>query len=637
MEDSKFKYPEEYDDVKIPGYPVGSDITVMNVYYQRMEKDEETNKWRDDSITIIFKDNKTGEKKVAYYTDPTYTWYLLKPQYQLSYNAAFVDRNKVDPIHCKYREVKKSIADCTGNSDIYKENARSGNYQLNTTFFAHPRAFAADSNILNYTRSVFAEKYMNEVTPISIAFFDIETDISEQIGDDIEIGTNPVNAISLFFTDDKTMYNFVLRNPKNPQIEVLENNIKNNPDKYLKKVQDFIFYDLGSKEKAKKYGVDNINLKVGFYTDEAEMLCAFFDLMKDLCPDFAVAYNISFDLPSLIKRLEILGFDPKDVICDSDMPEKFCEYIVDMKNKNYLEERCDISQIASRVTYLDQMVIYASRRKGQAAVESNKLDFIGQHECGVRKLDYHEITTDIGKFPYLDFETFWLYNIIDVIVQVCIEAQTEDLKYVFNNVIEMNTPYQKIFRQTNYLATKGMDFYKHHEGFIMGNNVNKFGEKPDQKFPGAFVARPDKLSDLNKVKVYDIPINKYNNANDFDYKRLYPSLLQEFNMSTNTQVGLLEIKDPPYKDKDNLRIGPGGTFVENLASYNYIEFCKRWLHLADVEDMITDIKEYIKVAKPKKKEVISMHDTSKPITLKRPMPEWVKQEVDKIRKGIELK
>ena len=35
MEDSKFKYPEEYDDVKITGYPVGSDITVMNVYYQR--------------------------------------------------------------------------------------------------------------------------------------------------------------------------------------------------------------------------------------------------------------------------------------------------------------------------------------------------------------------------------------------------------------------------------------------------------------------------------------------------------------------------------------------------------------------------------------------------------------------------
>ena len=87
MEDSKFKYPEEYDDVKIPGYPVGSDITVMNVYYQRMEKDEETNKWKDDSITIIFKDNKTGEKKVAYYTEPTYTWYLLKPQYQLSYHA----------------------------------------------------------------------------------------------------------------------------------------------------------------------------------------------------------------------------------------------------------------------------------------------------------------------------------------------------------------------------------------------------------------------------------------------------------------------------------------------------------------------------------------------------------------------
>ena len=88
-----------------------------------------------------------------------------------------------------------------------------------------------------------------------------------------------------------------------------------------------------------------------------------------------------------------------------------------------------------------------------------------------RKLDYHDITTDIGKLPYIDFHTFWLYNIIDVVVQACIESQTEDFKYMFNNVIEMNTPYQKIFRQNKLSIDKGAEFYKHHEGVIMGNNV----------------------------------------------------------------------------------------------------------------------------------------------------------------------
>ena len=163
------------------------------------------------------------------------------------------------------------------------------------------------------------------------------------------------------------------------------------------------------------------------------------------------------------------------VICDKEFDPKFCSYYVDEKNINMLEERCDFADISSYTTYLDQMILYISRRKGQHATDSYSLDTIGGYECGVKKLDYHDITTNIAKFPYLDFKRFWLYNMIDVIVQVCLEAQTGDLKYVFNNVIEMNTPYQKIFRQTVYLAAKGADFYKNHEGVIMGENVNKFG------------------------------------------------------------------------------------------------------------------------------------------------------------------
>ena len=616
------------------GYPEGSNLTIMNVFYTRPIRNEETGKYDKDYLVIIFKNNDTGKKEIRIDVEPEYTWYLLKKEYQTEHNLAFIEKDKVEPITCKYKDIKLSIAKETGNEDLYKQNMYSGNFRLNDAFFAHPRSFAADMNILNYTRSRFAEIYKNPVIPIDIFFFDIESDIIDSISDNVTIGECPVNAITGYYSKTNTLYNFVLRNKRNKQIQELEDDMKKDFKKYKEKVRSFIEYDLGSKEKVIKYKLDNVELSVGFFDDELSLILEFFKLVHSLSPDIVTAYNISYDLPSLIERLKANGADPRDVICDQDIPPqyRFCEYILDEKNLNNIEERGDFANISARSTYLDQMITYASRRKGQSAIESNKLDYVGTLECGVRKLDYHEITTDIGKLPYLNFYIFWLYNIIDVVVQVCIEAQTDDLKYVFNNVIEMNTPFQKIFRQTNYLGTKAVEFYKHHEGVIIGNNINRFGKKPEEKFSGAFVADPTKISDKNKVRINGQPIYKYNNGNDFDYKRLYPSLMQEFNMATNTQVGKIFIDNPPYKDPEYLKLSPGGTFTENLASYNYIEFCHRWLGMMDVEEILQEIPKMN--LSSDKKQVIDLINPNKIISIDIPMPNWVKDEVDKIRKEL---
>ena len=198
---------------------------------------------------------------------------------------------------------------------------------------------------------------------------------------------------------------------------------------------------------------------------------------------------------------------------------------------------------------------------------------------------------------------------------------------MFNNVIEMNTPYQKIFRQTNYLSTKGAEFYKHHEGVIMGNNVNRFGKKPTEKFAGAFVAEATKISNKNRVKANGIYISKFNNGNDFDYKRLYPSLMQEFNMAPNTQVGKIFIDDAPFQDPSYLKLSTGGTFTENLASYNYIEFCHRWVGLANVEECMQDINEFKQIT-DNRRSVVNLINPNRVIGIQRPIPEWVKNRVD---------
>ena len=634
--------------LELEGYPAGSDITVMNVYYNRYDYSKKL----EDYVTIVFKDNVTKQKHIRVIKSPKYTYYLAKPEIQIDHNMHFIDMNLVDPVTCNYRDILYSIAEKTGNMDIYMDNIKNGNSRVNSLLYMHPRVFGADMDILNYIRMEFASTYTNTPNPVSIAFFDIETDIINALDfDAIEPGSCPVNAISLYNKSTNTVYSFILRNPANPQIKELEDNMKKDFPKYRQKVLDFITKNINhdtNEDKMAKYGLSNLNLQVGFFDTEEEELVTFFGILKNLNPDFAVAYNIAFDLPYLIKRLEVLGLEPVKVIGNDDFPVHFCYYYIDEMNANEPQEKKDFYAISSYVTYLDQMVIYASRRKGQAAIQSYSLDSVGGLECNVRKLDYHNITGQFAKFAYLAFETFWLYNINDTIVQACIDAQTEDITYMFNSAIEMNTAYQKIFRQTVYEYNKAYEFYKDHEGVIIGNNINKFGKKPEEKFPGAFVARPEKINDKNKADANNIKIWKYYNANDFDYKRLYPSLLQEFNMAPHTQIGKVIIKDPPYKDPDEVRLDPGASFCENLTSYNFIEFCHRWLNLANAEQLTQDINEYFtkyrtpiyKLGKynqgslPYDREsmvVAYVINKDTPVGVERPIPDWVMREVNKIR------
>lgn len=637
--------------LKLKGYDPGANLTILGTFYRKSEKRPD-GKWSKDFMFISFKDNDTGEKKIEIIEEPEYTFYVAKPGIEINTNLAFIDKNLVEPVTCKYNKLTEAMAIAVGELDLYKNNIRSGNFKMNKIFYTHPRLFGCDIPIENFVRMEFAETYKNPVCPIDIAFYDIETDILDSISD--EPGDNPIIAISLFIQSTNTVYSFLLRNDRNPLIKELEDNLNSKGlDYYKNKIMDNILLSFGSKDVVSKYKLDNFNLSIGFFDNEPSMLSTFFGVLKKLNPDFAVAYNAAFDLPNLAKRCFNVGLDPIKVICDDDIQDKykFFYYFIDEKNKLQFEERCDYAAVASRITYIDQLITYASRRKGRAALESYKLDFIGSLECGVHKLDYSDITTDIGKLPYLNYEIFWIYNIIDTLVQACIEKQTDDLKYMFNNVVSMHTPYAKIFRQTQYLFTKGFEFYKNDQGFIMGNNINKFGKKPEDKFPGAFVADPNKVSGKNKVTTMDgYKMYKYYNGNDFDYKSLYPSLAQEFNMAANTQIGMIRIENAPYADPEYLRLGSGGSFTENLGSYNFIEFCHRWLKLGDISETLEDIKEYYtkyrtpiysntigdKEYDKKHKLVIYQVNQNKPLRINRPMPDWVKERVSQIRERINI-
>lgn len=490
----------------IRGYQDGDNITLLNIIYHKPIKNE-NGKYGKDSLDIIFKDMNTGEKKVQHIVSPKYTYWMTNEGIPVDYCKMFIEKDKVHPIECEYTDLKKSIAESTGNLDFFYDNIRNGNYKENDKLFSIPSVFNADMNIEDYYRWLFDRAYKNEPFVPTKLYFDIEVDTIDMAGSFPEMGECPVNAVTLVDDSNYNVYTLLLENYSNPLIEEFKNT-KN----IISQLKSFVQEKVGGWKQEKRFGLDKFNYHIMFYDEEIKLISDMFNFINTIKPDFALAWNIAFDLPYLIERIKVLGYDPSQIICHPDFKIKDCYYYIDRRADKF-EERGDYAQVSSYTVYLDQLITFASRRKGQRAVASYKLDYIGDIVAGVRKLDYSHITTNISELPYKDYYVFVFYNIMDTIVQLCIEHKVGDIDFIYTKSMSVNTRYSKIHRQTTYLINKSIkDFWN--MGYIMGNNNNKNNQKVG--FLGAFVADPLLVSDKPKLKINGMPVNLCDTLNDFD-------------------------------------------------------------------------------------------------------------------------
>ena len=586
-------------------YPKGSDITILNATYHRRQQNQDTGKWDPDFMVVSYKDNANNTKGHEIIYEPTYRFYKAKDDVLIKHNMFYIEKNKVEPIECKYTDLAKTIAEITGNLDFFYENKKSGNYRANKALHTIPNIFSSDANIEDHYRARFAQEYTNEVVKVTKGYFDIEADTKRMEGDFPEMGECPINAVS--YIDDKTntVNVFLLRDIEgdNPLIEEFETN--NFSDQYkanmlFRELQDFITDNVGGKEQAKKYGVDNLNFEFMFFNDEIQLLITLFQVINKNCPDFMLAWNMAFDIPYIIERCYRLGIDPAIVLSAANYIEKYATYYIDEQHKNEYELRGDYYDIAADTVYIDQLVQFASRRKGQAAFPNFKLDTAADiiTKGNVRKLNYSHITTNISELPYKDYKTFVFYNIMDTIAQKCIEVTVEDVDYIFATCVTNDTRYSKGHRQTVYLTNRARKFF-YDMGYILGNNCNT-GEKTP--FPGAMVGDPTHNSDYAKKRSsFGEIFNIVDNSDDFDFKALYPSIDREHNLAPNTIIGKILIDNKvhkyenPYHNEDYDR---GGQFIEDLVTGNSLEFGKRWFNFAGFREMLEDIDEYYQMNIP---------------------------------------
>lgn len=578
-------------DPLIPGYPLGSDITILNTIYKYPEK-QENGKYDDGSITIFFIDNKTGETKHYILENPPYVFWYADDMTPIKHPMLFIEKEKVTRMVVPYKDLDKEIAKLTGQEEEYKNNIRSGNRYGNKMLHEDKRIFNSDMDINNHIRYLFDLMYTNSpITTLKKSYFDIEADTRYMAGDFPEMGECPVNALTFINDSDDSVHTFLLRDEKNPLIKEFESQC--GPG-MMQELSDFVIKSVGGFKKAHKYGVDKLHYNMYFFDEEIDLLRSFYRLVHKLKPHFMIAWNNAFDTPYITERIRNLGYDPKDIMCDHEFPKniRVSKYWIDERHLDEFAERGDYYNISMDTVVLDQMIQFASRRKSKAAINSYRLDDIGEMIAGVNKLDYSHITDSISMLPYLDYKTFVFYNVMDVIVQKCIECRTNDLEYIFNKCLINNTMYQKGHRQTVYLIDRfTKEFYN--DGYIIGNNHNL--GKTKEKIRGASVGDPKHLNDYAKVIINGRPSMIARNLVDFDYKSMHPNMILQNNMAPNTQIGRIEIPEQIYEYENRFGVDVWHRqedFAEAITTQNIINLCERWFGMASYLELVKDVREY---------------------------------------------
>lgn len=347
-------------------------------------------------------------------------------------------------------------------------------------------------------------------------------------------------------------------------------------------------------------------------------------------------WNTKFDIVTFINRIKRLGGDPNEIISHPDFDKRYCNYVPDNRHST-AEERGDHLVCTSYTQFVDQYLFYCQIRKAQPKKRSYKLNAIGKDEVGDEKLDYHDVGT-ISDLPYKDYELFVMYNIKDVLLCYKIEDTVNDIDFIYNLSLITRTRLNKVMKKSISIKNLFNKFCQDN-GDVLGNNLNnsyddskvsviikdkryipelkiqgpvytpikvprdiftklkeegKYDiEREDRTIEGALVASPL----LNKA----IGMKMYNRLSsfifdwviDFDLSSLYPSIIDCFNIASNTQYGRIIIPEPSvnvksrFPDTEDL----GGKLLEDFNTRDYVSIGNRWLGSPTTADIISAMEK----------------------------------------------
>jgi len=251
--------------------------------------------------------------------------------------------------------------------------------------------------------------------------------------------------------------------------------------------------------------VPNTDVVESFQSEE-ELLQRFYQKYLEINPTILSGWNIDgFDIPYLYNRT-------KRVMGDS-----FANALSPI-GKVYFNDRQDRFRIAG-VSCLDYLRLYKWFTYTQES--SYRLDYIGQKEVGIGKVEYEGTLQDLYE---TDINKYIEYNLNDVVIVKALDDKLQFIDLARGVGHLGHISYEDNFFSSRY-CEGAMLVYMKNIGVVAPNKA--FGTKYEkgEKFSGAYVKDP-------------VP-GRYDWVFDLDLTSMYPSTIMTLNISPETKLGKL--------------------------------------------------------------------------------------------------
>ena len=251
--------------------------------------------------------------------------------------------------------------------------------------------------------------------------------------------------------------------------------------------------------------VPNTDVVESFRSEE-ELLQRFYQKYLEINPTILSGWNIDgFDIPYLYNRTErVMGRQMAN--CLSPI------------GSVYYNEHQNKHKIAG-VSCMDYLPLYRLYTYTQQS--SYRLDFIGQLEVGIGKIEYEGTLQNLYE---TDIKKYIEYNLNDVVI---VKALDDKLKFIelARGVSHLgHISYEDIYYSSRYLEG-AMLVYMRDIG-VVAPNKPQGNYNSGEKFTGAYVKDPKP--------------GRYDWVYDLDLTSMYPSTIMTLNISPETKLGKLK-------------------------------------------------------------------------------------------------
>ena len=496
---------------------------IKTVYFKPVW-DENYKMTNRDVLICTIKNIDTNQNITKIFIEPEIDFYVVKEEYRqdIHFPLFSIEEEKVEKHTCKYRDRDKYILQIMGlwqtAWQLKKINYKEYLKFINENIRQNPYLYASDTNIEDFYKTEFELIYgSHDIFPLKSSFFDIEVDISQYMSSVADPQT-PINAISYFVEETKTMRCYLLNYPDNEA----QQDVKNNIPKFI---AEYLTNDLIEDQ--------DVQFEFFFFDNDLELMRHFWRQVNVEKCDFLAAWNSPYDMKYEINRSKLLGINIPELMCSPEIHPEFkrLNYIEDPeRNRNtdkYFHRMWDWVDVSSETMIVDQMSLYSNLRK-RFQLNSYALYNVAKADLGITKVDLSSYGLSIKNAHKEDYKRFLQYSIMDTYLLYLLEKKNQDLVNLVS--LSENTRIQKGIN-VSVLIKNTLNLYFRRHGRIIGNTVDY---NIWDAVPGALVASPDNIKIKSAPCFGENQTLIFDNCIDLDAASLYPSIMLTLNVCRNT-------------------------------------------------------------------------------------------------------